>query len=81
MLDASVVVAWMETLGEGLFATPLIVAKIDHLVSRGGVGAALAFYEDLASGAYLVEWWPGAVIETVRTARDCRDIGLAGTPP
>lgn len=30
------VVAWMETLGEDLFTTPLIVAEIDHLVSRYG---------------------------------------------
>lgn len=30
------VVAWMKTVGEDLFTTPLIVAEIDHLVSRGG---------------------------------------------
>lgn len=76
--DHERVVAWMETVGEDFFTTPLIVAEIDHLVSHGGgVGAALAFYEDLASGAYLVEWWPEAVIETVKIARDYRYIGLA----
>lgn len=76
--DHGRVVAWMETIGEDLFTTPLVVAEIDHLVSRaGGTDAALAFYEDLASGAYLVEWWPEAVIETVTTAREYRDIGLA----
>lgn len=26
---------WMESVGEDLFTTPLIVAEIDHLVSRG----------------------------------------------
>lgn len=42
--------------GEDLFTTPLIVAEIDHLVSRvGGPDAALAFYEDMSSGAYLVK--------------------------
>ena len=72
------VVAWMEAVGEDLFTTPLIVAEIDHLVSRGGgPEAALAFYEDLASGAYVVEWWPEAVAETVTAARKHREIGLA----
>ncbi|MGB3681481.1 MAG: PIN domain-containing protein, partial [Rubrobacteraceae bacterium] len=71
------VVAWMETVREDLFTTPLIVAEIDHLVSRaGGPDAALAFYEDLASGAYLVEWWTEAMVETVAVARKHPDIGL-----
>ena len=76
--DHERVAAWMETVEEDLFTTPLIAAEIDHLVSRGGgPDAALAFYEDLASGAYLVEWWPEAVLETVTVARRYRDMGLA----
>ncbi len=76
--DHERVVAWMEAAEEDLFTTPLIVAEVDHLVSRsGGPDAALAFYEDLASGAYLVEWWPEAVSETLSAARDNRGIGLA----
>ncbi|MGB3684166.1 MAG: VapC toxin family PIN domain ribonuclease, partial [Rubrobacteraceae bacterium] len=43
----------------------------------GGPDAALAFYEDLASGAYLVEWWTEAMVETVAVARKHPDIGLA----
>ena len=63
--DHERVVAWIETVGEDLFTTPLIVAEIDHLVSRGGgPDAASAFYDDLASGAYIVEWWPEAVTST-----------------
>ena len=92
MLDTSVVVAfmnrrdrdhervasWMEFVGEDLLTTPLIIAEIDHLVSRGGgPEAATAFYEDLRSGAYLVEWWPGAVTESVAAARENAEIGLA----
>ncbi len=70
--------AWMETVEEDLVTTPLVVAEIDHLVSRvGGPDAAHAFYEDLASGAYLVEWWPEAIIETVNAAKEQRVIGLA----
>lgn len=76
--DHERVVSWMETAQEDLFTTPLVVAEIDHLVSRsGGLDAALAFYEDLSSGAYLVEWWPEAVSETVSVAREHHDIGLA----
>ncbi len=75
--DHERVVAWMDTLGEDLLTTPLIVAEIDHLVSSaGGPDAALAFYEDLSSGAYLVEWWPEATVETVAAARKHQDIGL-----
>ncbi|MBA2533496.1 MAG: PIN domain-containing protein [Rubrobacter sp.] len=91
-MDTSVVVAfmnrrdddhervadWMETVREDLFTTPLIIAEIDHLVARaGGQEAALAFYEDLASGAYVVEWWPEAVAETVKTATEHQELGLS----
>jgi predicted nucleic acid-binding protein len=76
--DHERVAGWMEAVEEDLFTTPLIVAEVDHLVSRGGgPDAALAFFEDLASGAYVVEWWPEAVMETVTAARQYQDIGLA----
>jgi uncharacterized protein len=72
--DHERIVAWMETIAEDLATTPLIVAEIDHLVSRGGgADAAAAFYEDLIGGAYLVEWWP----ETVQAARKTPGTGLA----
>ena len=92
MLDTSVAVAfmnrrdddhervakWIEAVGEDLFTTPLIVAEVDHLVSRGGgPDAASAFNEDLVSGAYIVEWWPEAMAEIVKAAREHADIGLA----
>ncbi len=76
--DYERVAAWMDAVEEDLFTTPLIVTEVDHLVSRsGGAEAALAFYEDLASGAYVIEWWPEAMTETVSAARKHRDIGLA----
>jgi uncharacterized protein len=76
--DHERVAGWMDTVGEDLFTTPLIIAEIDYLVSQaGGSEAALAFYEDLTSGAYLVEWWPEAVRDTVKAAREHRQIGLA----
>lgn len=76
--DHEQVAAWMAATEEELLTTPLIVAEIDHLVSRaGGTGAARAFYEDLSSGAYVVEWWPEAIFETVATASKRQDVGLA----
>ncbi len=76
--DHERVIAWMDTVEEDLFTTPLIIAEIDHLISRaGGPDAARAFYEDLLSGAYLVEWWSEATLETVAAARKHQDIGLA----
>ena len=88
VLDTSVVVAfmnrrdddharasaWIETAEEDLVTTPLVIAEIDHLVTHGGgAAAALAFYEDLVSGAYLVEWWQEAVFEAVEAARWSRE--------
>ena len=65
--DHERVVAWMASVVEYFLTTPLVVANIDHLVSRGGgLTAARAFYEDLSSGAYLVEWWLEAVAELWR---------------
>ena len=76
--DHERVAVWMETLREDLFTTPLIIAEVDHLISgAGGQEAALAFYEDLASGAYAVEWWPEAVAETVKAATEHRGLGLS----
>jgi uncharacterized protein len=91
VLDTSVVVAfmnrrdddhvrvseWIEAAEEDLVTRPLVVAEIDHLVSHGGgSAAALAFYEDLASGAYVVEWWQEAMFETVEAARRYQPLGL-----
>lgn len=91
VLDTSVVVAfmncrdddhervaeWMDTVREDLITTPMIVAEIDHLVSReGGPSAVLAFYGDLESGAYVVEWWPEAMSESVDAAKSCQSLGI-----
>ena len=72
------VAAWIDVVEEDLFTTPLIVAEIGRLVSRsGGSDAALAFYEDLASGSHIVECWPEAMTEAVSAARKYGDLGLA----
>lgn len=75
--DHEHVAAWMESVREELVTTPMIVAEIDHLVSReGGASAALAFYEDIESGAYIVEWWPEAMIESINAAKEYQFLEL-----
>jgi predicted nucleic acid-binding protein len=50
---------------------------MDHLARRiGGEGAAEALYGDLDAGAYVVEWWPAALAESVEVARRHAGIGL-----
>jgi uncharacterized protein len=83
VLDTSVVLAFMDRrdashetvrdwIGENveeLATTPLVVAELDHLVQRyGGAKATRALHEDLANGAYQVEWWPAAMHETIALA-------------
>ncbi len=69
--------AWLESETDDLVTTPLIVAELDHLVAaRGGRAALRALREDLAAGAYLVEWWPGAITSVVDIAERYADTGL-----
>lgn len=71
------VAEWVDQIGDDLVTTPLIVAEADHLVgSRGGARALSALRSDLAAGAYLVEWWSGAMPGAVEVAERYADIGL-----
>lgn len=94
VLDTSVVVAfmnrgsanhvpvrsWMESVDEELVTTPLAVAEMDYLVSKyGGSAAAAALWRSLETGAYLVEWWPGAIQEAVGAAEQYASLGLGLT--
>jgi predicted nucleic acid-binding protein len=71
---------WIGAIEGELSTTPLIVAELDHLVSRqGGAAAARALREDLDRGAYLIEWWPTAIHETIAVAKryESIELGLA----
>jgi predicted nucleic acid-binding protein len=71
---------WMQASEEELSSTPLIMAELDHLAFRqGGPVAARALRDDLDRGAYLIEWWPAAIHETIAVARsyESMDLGLA----
>jgi hypothetical protein len=71
------VAGWLDGADDDLATTPLIVAEVDHLVgARGGPTARRALHRDLASGAYLVEWWPGAIAAAVKIAERYADTGL-----
>jgi uncharacterized protein len=72
--------AWLDEVADDLATTPLIVAEVDHLVgTRGGRAALSALRADLAAGAYLVEWWPGAIATAASVAGRYADtrLGLA----
>lgn len=59
---------------------PLVLAELDHLVlGQGGSTAARALRDDFERGAYLVEWWPSALHETIAAAQryESMDLGLA----
>jgi predicted nucleic acid-binding protein len=72
-----VVARWLDGADDDLATTPLIVAEVDHLVRARGTPAALtALYSDLVAGAYLVEWWPGAVGSAVKVTQRYSDTGL-----
>jgi uncharacterized protein len=69
--------AWLEAEQDDLATTPLIIAEVDHLVgTRGGPAALSAWRADLVAGAYLVEWWTGAIAAAVRVAERYADMGL-----
>lgn len=71
------VAGWLAGAEDDLVTTPLIIAEVDHLVrARGGPAAQRALHQDLAAGAYLAEWWPGAVASVVRIAERYADTGL-----
>jgi predicted nucleic acid-binding protein len=76
--DAHELVAtWLDELDDDLATTPLVVAEVDHLVRARGIRAALtALRSDLVAGAYLVEWWPGAIASAVKVAERYADTGL-----
>jgi predicted nucleic acid-binding protein len=67
---------WLLGEGDDLATTPLIVAEADHLVARAGRRALSALRADLAAGAYLVEWWSGAIAATVGVAERYADLGI-----
>jgi uncharacterized protein len=71
------VAIWLDAVDDDLATTPLIVAEVDHLVEVRGTPAALtALRSDLATGAYLLEWWPGAIASAVKLPERYTDAGV-----
>jgi uncharacterized protein len=67
--DHASVSAWIDEQGDELVTTPLAVAEMDYLLTRiGGAAAAAALRADLTAGTYGVDWWPGAMMESVAVA-------------
>jgi predicted nucleic acid-binding protein len=71
---------WIRTQEDELITTPLVVAELDYQVARrGGTQAARVLHEHFERGAYLVEWWPAAIYETIAVAKrhEPMELGLA----
>jgi predicted nucleic acid-binding protein len=78
--DHELVREWMVQADDELVTSPLVVAELDHLVSRqGGARACEALRDDLDRGAYLLEWWPSAIHEAIAVARRYESMGLGLT--
>jgi predicted nucleic acid-binding protein len=78
-INHDLVYAWMQTQEQELVTTPLVVAELDYLVTtRSDDRSARVMREDFDSGAYIVEWWPTAIHETVAIARrhEALELGL-----
>jgi uncharacterized protein len=72
--------AWIEGVRDGLCTTPLVLAELDYLVPKqGGSAAARALRASFESGAYTVEWWRSALIDTIAAARQYESIDLGLT--
>ncbi len=72
--------AWMRAQEDELITTPLVIAELDHLVARkGGSGATSVLHQNLEHGAYLVEWWPDALDETIAVAKQHESMQLGLT--
>lgn len=68
---------WLNEVEEDLVTTPLVLAETDHLIgARGGPAALAGLRADLAAGAYLIDWWDGAIGATLRVADRYADSGL-----
>jgi predicted nucleic acid-binding protein len=73
----SAVAGWIDKIDDDLVTTPLIIAEADHLVGqRGGARAQSGLRDDLAAGAYVVEWWSGAMAAAVEIAERYADVSL-----
>jgi hypothetical protein len=71
---------WYGSTDDEVATTPLVLAEMDYLAGvRAGRSARNAFRSDLASGAYLVEWWPTAEVDVVEVAQRYDDLGLSLT--
>lgn len=73
-------VEWYEHMSDDLVTTPLVLAETDHLAAtRAGRQAQAAFRGDVAAGAFGIEWWRTAAVESVEVASRYADLGVSLT--
>jgi predicted nucleic acid-binding protein len=94
VLDTSIVVAlaiadepdheavrdWIMAEVDELVTTPLVLAEVDHVIQRrAGSTVAEQVLADFRDGAYRVDWWPNAVVESLDVLRAERRLGIGVT--
>ena len=71
---------WYPQNDEELATTPLVLAELDYLAgAHAGYVARDAVRRDVATGAYLVEWWTAAARDAVEIAERYGDLGVSLT--
>ena len=71
---------WYAGVDRDLATTPLVLAEVDHFVTRqSDERAVAAFRADLVGGAYAVEWWDGAASTAAEIAHEYRGLRLGLT--
>jgi predicted nucleic acid-binding protein len=72
--------SWYREDESDLVTTPLVLAEADFLIGdRLGRRAQASYWDDVARGAYLVEWWTSAAMEAAGLAQQWADLGLGMT--
>ena len=70
---------WYAHVEEELVTSPLVVAEVDYLVGRRGGLGPRSFRRDLASGAYVVDWWDAILGTMIDLADQYTDLGVSLT--
>lgn len=72
-------VTWYPSVDDELVTSPLVVAEVDYLVRRAGLRGSASWRREVASGSFLIEWWPGIVDTMVDVADRYGDLGISLT--
>lgn len=68
---------WAEQTDETFVTTPLVIAEMDHILTRsGGAVGAAGLRHDLEARSYDVEWWRDGLVRTLAVAEQYASLSL-----